>query len=396
VAHTLTTAGASDKASSERSAQDERRQLRWSRRATVARYGDRLMKDRKAWKNIPFKRIAGCGRMMTADQGTIRVKFGDNGANAYLCGVSTCGSVWSCPVCSAKIRTRRQMEVELLGLLHVEAGGTFGMVTLTVRHTAAQSLAELLEAQNDAWRVIQRDRRWVRLRKGDARGPRGGYIGKNGDGPLLGFVRSKEITQGLAQKGGSWHPHDHILLLWRDKKDHTEDVAWIADRWAQLIDERLGLRPDSHGYHYQPMGADSVKYVTKIANETARGDLKSGSRQVWGIFDALADGETWAAKAFEEYVVATKGKRAIQMSRGLREHFGLDPEKSDEEIVTEDVDGFEVETISKHQVQRLMWTGHGQCPPLLHYLEAIEERFRDGPPEAEAAVSASEPCLASV
>jgi hypothetical protein len=397
VAHTLATAGLAGNASDERQAANDRRRLRYLRRATVARYADRLMKDRRSWKDIGFKRQAGCGRMVCGEQAEARVTFGDNGPNAYLVGVSSCGSVWACAVCSAKIRTRRQMEVEQIGALHLAAGGSFAMITLTVRHTFANSLAELLDAQAFAWRTIQRDRRWMRLRKGDERGPRGGLIGKNGDGPLLGTIRAKEVTQGLRHgvDGSGWHPHDHILLLWRDGEDHEADTAWIADRWADLIDSRLQLRPDSHGYHYLSMGAESVKYVTKIANETARGDLKAGSRQVWGIFDALADGELWACDAFVEYHAATKGKAAIQMSRGLRDHFGLAPALTDEEIVNAKEDGLLVEKISKNQLHRLMWTSYGLAPRIVDYLEGIEYRFRDGPPAAETAASDSEPCPAS-
>jgi hypothetical protein len=200
---------------------------------------------------------------------------------------------------------------------------------------------------------------------------------------MVGLIRSKEITQGLASRGGSWHPHDHLLLLWNDDADREADCAWIADRWADLIDAGLGKRPDSHGYHYKAMGADSAAYVTKLAHEAARGDLKSGSRSVWHIVDALADGEAWALRAWVELCSATKGKRAIQMSRGLREHFGLDPDVSDEELVAEKTDGHFVEKIYANKLARLMRCTYGQVPPIVGYLESIERRFADGiPPEA--------------
>lgn len=356
----------------------DRRRVRYARRATVARVGDHLAGDRRDWTAVPFARSAGCGRMLTADHAECRVKVSDDGPSAYMTGVSTCGSVWLCPVCSAKIRTRRQIEVETVAAAHVATGGTFGMLTLTVRHDASHRLSALLEAQNSAWRTIQQDYEWRRLRKGCSRGPRGALTGRNGDGSLVGFIRSKEITQGLATPGGSWHPHDHVLLLWGDELDHAGDVAWIEARWADLVDQSLGCRPDAHGFHYRAMGADSAAYVTKLAQEAARGDLKSGSRSVWHIIDALADGESWALRAWVEYATATKGKRAIQMSRGLRARYGLDPERSDEELAVDDVQGVLVDTIGPDSLRALMRAGYGETPPIIRYLEVVEDEWRRG------------------
>jgi hypothetical protein len=62
--------------------------------------------------------------------------------------------------------------------------------------------------------------------------------------------------------------------------------------------------------------------------------------------------------------------------------------------VAEKVDGLLVAQISKAAIRKLMWTSYGQVPPLLAYLERIELRFINGPPEAGATASASEPCPA--
>jgi hypothetical protein len=46
------------------------------------------------------ERQRNCGAVPVGDQMEIRMKHG----SAYYCGLETCGNVWLCPVCSAKIR----------------------------------------------------------------------------------------------------------------------------------------------------------------------------------------------------------------------------------------------------------------------------------------------------
>ena len=48
-----------------------------------------------------------CGAVPVGDQVEIRIKDG----SAYYCGLETCGNVWLCPVCSAKIHHRRAAEL---------------------------------------------------------------------------------------------------------------------------------------------------------------------------------------------------------------------------------------------------------------------------------------------
>jgi len=71
-----------------------------------------------------------CGAVPVGSQVEIRIKDG----SAYYCGVETCGNVWLCPVCSAKIRHRRADELRA-ALAFWEAGGhAASLVTITVPH----------------------------------------------------------------------------------------------------------------------------------------------------------------------------------------------------------------------------------------------------------------------
>jgi len=84
-----------------------------------------------------------CGAVPVGSQVEIRIKDG----SAYYCGVETCGNVWLCPVCSAKIRHRRADELRA-ALAFWEAGGhAASLVTITVPHDLDDRLSRLVNAE---------------------------------------------------------------------------------------------------------------------------------------------------------------------------------------------------------------------------------------------------------
>jgi hypothetical protein len=71
------------------------------------------------------ERQRNCGVVPVSSEVEIRIKDG----SAYYCGLETCGNVWLCPVCSAKIHKRRSAELRT-GLTawqarHVTAGAAW-------------------------------------------------------------------------------------------------------------------------------------------------------------------------------------------------------------------------------------------------------------------------------
>jgi hypothetical protein len=229
-------------------------------------------------------------------------------------------------VCSAKIAARRSIEVEAAALAHTAAGGELVMLTLTLRHDRSQGLVELLDALRSAWRSVQNDARWGPVRS-----------------ELVGTITATEVTRGP----NGWHPHLHLLLLLPAGSTAAADLGtWLPVAWRSRLAGRLGgSGPDLvHGVHLLRLDAGSAAYVAKLANETTRADLKSDSRSVWGLLDAVDDGETWAIAAFLEWFGATKGRRAVVWSHGLKAMFGIG-EKTDEEIAAQDVDGLVLDVV---------------------------------------------------
>ena len=79
--------------------------------------------------------------------------------NGQLWGLQTCGSVWVCPVCGAKVVERRRGEIQQAMAMHRACGGEVHLLTLTVPHTRFDALEGLLERQGKALQGFLRDRK---------------------------------------------------------------------------------------------------------------------------------------------------------------------------------------------------------------------------------------------
>ena len=67
-------------------------------------------------------------------------------SNAGVChyaGLATCGSIWACPVCSAKIRNTRAEEISAAAARWDLAGNSVYMITLTAPHDLGMKLSAL-------------------------------------------------------------------------------------------------------------------------------------------------------------------------------------------------------------------------------------------------------------
>ena len=104
------------------------------------------------------------------DAGTVlAVSQRPEGRRAGIEGLVTCGSVWACPVCAAKVAAKRAEELaQVLDAVHT-AGGSAFMLTLTIKHSARDRLG-LTREERERRYVLDRRRKWRnRLDKIDQR-----------------------------------------------------------------------------------------------------------------------------------------------------------------------------------------------------------------------------------
>jgi hypothetical protein len=231
---------------------------------------------------------------------------------AKLHGVMLCNHVWDCPTCSSVIRTKRGAEIARV----VDASpGAWRMVSLTIRHNAADDFGVLLRGLSKAW---------ARMRKG-----RAGQARFEG---VEAYVRTWDITIGAR----GWHPHVHVLLKFAPGVDAR---AW-CDEWAPewVIAVRAELGPEhtpdeEHGTFLSPPGAGKT-YVAKMGLEVAaqgaqlaaRGAFEvaavaskkatGSSRNPWQLAHDLALHERGGdVLLWVRYQEAVRGRRCIEWSR---------------------------------------------------------------------------------
>jgi hypothetical protein len=258
-------------------------------------------------------------------------KSKDHGT-AHYSGLQTCGSVWTCPVCAAKISERRRAEVLAAMTAHKAAGGCVNLLTLTAPHQRSDDLVELLGKQAKALKAMWAD---LTVRK---------ILAEMG---TVGQIRAWEVTHGRkSAHNNGWHPHFHVLLFSGSGVDLARfDAAQMKDwavrlylRWAAKCKAAgLGEPSFKHGLKLDD-GEKASQYMTKwgLEDEITRGHTKKGKVGGETPFDLLraflADkDDKQAAALFQAYAAAFKGKRQLHWSAGLKARYAIE-ESTDEQL----------------------------------------------------------------
>lgn len=283
------------------------------------------------------RRVRGCGAHLLAP--AAEIVAGLDGV-AHFSGIETCGRIWLCPVCAAKIRNARGEEISRAFERWVKEGHGALFVTVTLPHDQGDALAASLDALTAAWRLVCSGKAWTTDRR------------RYG---LQGAVKAVEVTHGA----NGWHPHAHLLFAIDAPLTERAVVEWrlrLQERWdAALV--AVGWRPSLSGIGIRVdvvwRDVDAVaRYVMKVqesslSNELARGDLKrarAGSRTPFDILaDFGTDGLVDDLDLWHEFERATRGKSALRWGRGLRALLLPDEdEQTDEEIAAAEVGGEKV------------------------------------------------------
>lgn len=273
---------------------------------------------------LPSERVCHCLRTRQRGAQNVEVWRSPEYRRAHYKRLQTCGSVWNCPVCAAKISERRRVELEASTAIHKATGGGLALLTLTNSHSRADRLSDLLNAQAVALKRFWNDRASRRLFE---------RLG------VIGLVRAVEVTWG---KANGWHPHYHILLFLDSPRSAAQLTAIrleLAQRWIDCC-KAAGLPlPDlEHGADIR--GAEwAARYASKwgLEQEVTKGHIKKGRGDratPWDLLRRAFSGDSHAGSLFQEFAQAFKGKRQLYWSAGLKDRFSIE-EKSDEQLVEE-------------------------------------------------------------
>lgn len=306
-------------------------------------------------------------------------------ASAHYGGLETCGRVWACPVCSARIAGVRAAEIRAAVDQWTEQGGRVLFVTLTVPHSRGDNLAAMVKQYRDALRYFRAGKVW---------GKKMAAFG------FAGLIRAVEVTYG---EENGWHPHLHEL--WFVSEVDGFPISTVGERWANCA-ERAGFsRPSlEHGFRVEiaetteQARARLAAYLAKIgepepppdstpwgaSDELAKAHAKRAKGGRFSPFDLLRvfyDSEAsaiWKRRAlslFADYVQAYHGARQVFWSPGLKARFQLQ-EVTDEEAANEHTERADLlSTIEAGEWARILGAGEWRATVLELFERGGREAF---------------------
>jgi hypothetical protein len=282
----------------------------------------------------------------------------EDGSNARLSGVVTCGNVWACPVCAAKICEERRKDLSSAMAAAVSMGKTAYLLTLTFPHESDMPLSELVPKFGTARQKWANSRTYRRIM---------GEKGNGGEVGRLGSITSLEVTIG---KANGWHPHVHVLII-ADRLGFGEgepvngqgdllskSIADLKGAWVTALGKSglctAGQITDTYAYGLNVRGGErAAEYIAKFgrderwgaSSEVTKGHAKIGTAgQINGddhftpfqLLDFIQAGDVWARHRWTEYVEAFHGKRMLSWTPGLRKALVLGDERDEAEIAADD------------------------------------------------------------
>lgn len=303
------------------------------RTSDFAQFGARS-EARVLFNTLNMKGAACCGMKTPTGIATLKRGYGAEGNGSTLSGVSSCGSPWLCPVCGPKIAANRARDLAPQFNKLMGQGWTVWLITLTLRHEKGEALADLFDVLAKGWNRFRSGKAFVSLRD-----RAGGFE----------YVRGYDLTHG---KNG-WHPHLHLVVaLGPGAGDGKDAAAAVLERWKGCL-SALKREALDRGLDCQPARnpAAAAAYAMTLAGISKHADRKTkaltpeqAKKAAQVGFSTVAEATAAAAKRgwadggetaadlrekavagnrrafalFAEYARATKGRRAVVVSQGLK------------------------------------------------------------------------------
>jgi hypothetical protein len=284
----------------------------------------------------------------------------DQGDRVHYEGLQTCGSVWSCPCCSARIsETRRDEMNQLLSWARAQ-GYRVMMLTLTARHGRDDDLEDLLDRMKDA------KQRWARHRSYRMIKPN-----------MIGSVTATEVTSG----GHGWHPHFHVIVI----MDGDHDLTPLRDAWLASL---RGAGLDGTGAGWDIRSADETgRYVAKwgAAEEltlSAKKKGRAGRTPAQLLAASSDDGDRKAGYLWSEYAKVFHGRRQLVWSRGLKALAGVG-EIDDQDAAQDQQQDGQTET-ARANIPHRVWRDDVAARRADRRAELLDRAEEVGPDEAAA------------
>lgn len=267
-------------------------------------------------------------------------------------GLISCGSVWSCPVCSHKVAQFRSDEVTKAHDLMFAQGYKAYLITFTMSHKKTSDLSSLVDALNHAFSMTLKHRTFKT------------------SFPDFEYVKAQECTYPfnsvtLANKNG-FHPHIHLLAFTRSK--YSPD--FLKSAIFPIYNDYLNKSGFNSSYKRGLDVKDSfsnAEYLTKFGYSAE--SWRSGAEMALSIYK---DGHPFSLidthpQAFLEYSKVYKGKRQITCSKGIRAIYPDFLKKDDAEIAQMESPDIFNQLVARFPKPFWNWLRANQCQDDLIY-----------------------------
>ena len=290
-------------------------------------------------KNTPF-RVMGCLSSLNKGNNDVLIVKGKTSDVCHFKNLQRCGSVWTCPVCSAAITQQRAKEVINAQESHFKNGGQTLMTTLTHSHKLHDKLINTVPMVSLALQKFRNSRKYKTLLKSL------GYSG---------LVRALEPTY---SDNNGFHVHTHELLFIKTDSLNIKKITDILfECWSKACKSvGLGAPSRARGVDVKESFSPS-DYLAKFGleqkwgagAELVKSHIKSGRAASLTMFDFLRIVQTTKddaqkqkyIKLFQEFAYCFYGKRQLYWTNGLKNQFDI-IELTDDEIINESLDDAEI------------------------------------------------------
>jgi len=308
----------------------------WGALQRVKRYAilavaRRVLSDKKINKKgeiVPEFRVFWCRKYLAWGKDEIKIRVMSDHSKAFLGNVAICGSVHVCPVDAYTIGRKRGQE---LREATEKKGCGQAFLVNTLQHKRETSLDQLYQDLAGGISFMLSGAPAARFRE---------------KWEIKGIVSGWDYTCSLHN---GHHPHKNLLFLSAlpslDCQEFRDDLYKLAERYLGFVEKR-GYYTNQHTVKALTNKDDCAEYMTKWAlslevSSTASKEGKAGHFTQFQLLYEIGfgdlDEETRQGyiNLFREFAEASKGKRQLYYSHGLRSWLGLGQDKTDEELAQE-------------------------------------------------------------
>lgn len=310
-------------------------------------------------KIVPEHRVSKCMRVVQSKGRHLSVFKSVKHSTISLSNLQSCGSVWDCALCAAKITERRRNEIKIATEAHKELGGGISFVTRTVPHYKSDSLLSIRDRFRKADTIYRGSTAYKMVAKNKQ------CHGKS--------IKVFELT---VSDANGWHFHVHELYF-HDVGAFEGQAVSSNPFYVQFLQEfeqglykawrhaalKAGFDEPSREHGLQVQNGDfAADYISKwgvepsggwgVDSELTKAHIKT-SKKGFSPFDLIKLFEqtqnSELVPMIQEYSQAMFGEKQVRWANGLKKRFGIDDIDDNDLVEQLEDDAEEIGTICPMQ-----------------------------------------------